>query len=116
MVQAEPVDDQPWELMRRLRSALGPLAWFEDQGHQRDIWYASVLHFAAPVRDAHGLIAWARARRSCLAHDIELDALTLTRFRYRVTDEERLMAMEPWHHVDLTASRSAEGRTRARTT
>ncbi|MCP3421351.1 hypothetical protein [Nocardioides pinisoli] len=31
MVQAEPVDDGPWELMRRLRAALGSLAWFEDQ-------------------------------------------------------------------------------------
>jgi hypothetical protein len=116
MVQAEPVDDEPWELMRRLRAALGPLAWFEDQGQQRDIWYASVLHFAAPVRDAPGLVDWARARRSCLAHDVELDALTLTRFRYRANGVERFMAMEPWHTVDLSASRSTEGQGCARTT
>ena len=107
MVQAEPVDDLPWELMRRLRSALGPLAWFEDQRNERDIWYASVVHFAAPVRDAPGLIDWARARRSTLAHDIVLDALTLTRFRYLETGEGRHMAMEPWHSVALTAERVA---------
>jgi hypothetical protein len=116
MVQAEPVDDGPWDLMRRLRAALGPLAWFEDQGYRRDIWYASVLHFAAPVRDAPGLVDWARARRSCLAHDVELDALTLTRFRYRANGVERFMAMEPWHTVDLSASRSTEGQSCARTT
>ena len=102
MVQAEPVGDEPWELMRRLRAALGPLAWFEDQWQQRDIWYSSVLHFAAPVRDAAGLIDWAMQRRSSLAHDVVLDALTLTRFRYRATDAERHMAMEPWRSVGLT--------------
>lgn len=116
MVRAEPVDEGPWELMRRLGAALGPLAWFEDQGHRRDIWYSSVLHFAAPVRDAPGLIDWAHERRDRLAHDIELDTLTLTRFRYRATGQERFMAMEPWHTVALTASRPIEGETRARAT
>lgn len=101
MVQAEPVGDEPWELMRRLRAALGPLAWFEDQWGERDIWYASVVHFAAPVLDAPGLVDWARARRSSLAHDVVLDALTLTRFRYSESDGGRHMAMEPWHGVDL---------------
>lgn len=70
MVQAERVDAEPWEVMRRLHAALGPLAWFEDQWGERDIWwYASVVHFAAPVLDASGLVDWARARRSSLAHD-----------------------------------------------
>lgn len=101
MVQAEPVGDEPWELMRRLRAALGPLAWFEDQWGERDIWYASVVHFAAPVLDARGLVDWASARRSSLAHDVVLDALTLTRFRYSESDGGRHMAMEPWHGVDL---------------
>ena len=101
MVQAEPVDDAPWELMRRLRAALGPLAWFEDQWQERDIWYASVLHFAAPVLDAPALVGWAEERRDSLAHDLVLDALTLTRFRYRSDGVRRHMAMEPWHRVDL---------------
>lgn len=103
MVQAEPVDDGPWELMRRLRAALGSLAWFEDQGQQRDIWYSSVLHFAGPVRDARGLVDWAVERRSSLGHDVVLDAMTLTRFRYRATAAGRHMAMEPWHSVELGA-------------
>ena len=96
MVQAEPVDDAPWELMRRLRTALGPLAWFEEQGQERDIWYSSVLHFAAPVRDAAGLIDWARRSRTALAHEVVLDSLSLTRFRYRASEGRRHMAMERW--------------------
>lgn len=106
MVQAAPVDDQPWELMRRLGVALGRLAWFEDNS-PRDIWYSSVLHFAAPVRDAPGLIEWTKARRSSLAHDIVLDALTLTRFRYEETEDVRQMVMAPWYTVDLPAERVA---------
>ncbi len=101
MVQAEPSGDEPWELMRRLRAALGPLAWFEDQWGERDIWYASVVHFAAPVLDAPGLVDWAGARRASLGHDVVLDALTLTRFRYTESGGRRHMAMEPWHSVDL---------------
>lgn len=104
MVQVEPVGDEPWELMSRLRVALGPLARHEDP---RDIWYSSVLHFAAPVRDPRGLIDWAAARRSSLALDIVFDALTLTRFRYREAAGGRHMAMERWRSVDLTAERAA---------
>jgi hypothetical protein len=104
MVQAEPLDDAPWALMRRLGAALGPLAWFEDQWQQRDIWYSSVLHFAGPLRDAPGLVAWARRNRQSLAHDIVLDALTLTRFRYNAARGRHHMAMERWHSVDLAAA------------
>nr|WP_300046550.1 hypothetical protein [uncultured Nocardioides sp.] len=107
LVQAEPVDNGPWELMRQLRAALGPLAWFEEQGHQRDIWYASVVHFAAPVVDPEGLIAWAEERRSSVQHDIVLDSVTLARFRYRTAGDEHFMAMEPWHTVDLTAAHAS---------
>ena len=104
MVQAEPVDDAPWELMRRLRAALGPLAWFEDEWQERDIWYSSILHFAAPVLDPAGLVGWAERNRASLALDVTLDALALTRFRYRESDGRRHMAMEPWHTAELAAT------------
>lgn len=107
MVQSEPVDDAPWELMRRLRSALGPLAWFEGQGQERDIWYSSVLHFAAPVRDAAGLVRWAASNRTSLDREVVLDALTLTRFRYRAERGGRRMAMERWHEASLSGPFSA---------
>ena len=101
LVQYEPVDDAPWELMRRLRAALGPLAWFEEQWQERDIWYSSVVHFAGPVRDAPGLVDWARRSRTSLVQEVVLTALTLTRFRYRATGDGRHMAMERWHDAAL---------------
>ena len=104
MVQAVPIGNAAWELMRRLRAALGPLAWFEDQWQERDIWYASILHFAAPVADAPGLIAWAKERRELTPFEIELDTLSLIRSRYREDDVRRYMAMEPWYTVDLAAA------------
>jgi hypothetical protein len=93
--------------MRRLGAALGPLAWFEDQWQRRDIWYSSVLHFAGPLRDAPGLVAWAKRNRQSLAHDIVLDALTLTRFRHPAARGRHHMAMERWHSVDLAAANGA---------
>jgi hypothetical protein len=104
MVQAEPGDDAPWELMRRLRHALGPLAWFEEQWQERDIWYSSILHFAAPVLNPAGLVGWAQRNRASLALDVTLASLVLTRFRYREIDGRRHMAMEPWHTAELTAA------------
>ena len=101
MVQAEPVGDAPWELMRRLRAALGPLAWFEDQWQERDIWYSSILHFAAPVLDPAGLVGWVEQNRASLGLEVTLDSLSLTRFRYREADGRRHMAMEPWHTAAL---------------
>jgi hypothetical protein len=86
-----------------LRAVLGPLAWFEDQWQERDIWYASVLHFAAPLLDASGLVDWARSRQDVPAFDIVLDTLSLVRARYREDDAGRRMVMEPWHTAELTA-------------
>jgi hypothetical protein len=108
MARALPVDDAPWQLMRRLRAVLGPLAWFEDQWQERDIWYASVLHFAAPLLDASGLIDWARSRQDVPAFDVVLDTLSLVRARYREDDAGRRMVMEPWHTAELTALPTAQ--------
>jgi hypothetical protein len=101
MVQAEPVGDGAWALMRRLRAALGPHAWYEDQWQERDIWYASVLHFASTVADAPRLVAWARERRHLDPVDVVLDTVSLVRFRYLEGEDGRAMAMEPWHTVAL---------------
>ncbi len=104
LVQAEPVDDSAWELMRGLRDELGPLAWYEDQGAPRDIWYSTVLHFAAPLLDPAGLVAWAEQNRRSLQHETVLDSLSLVRFRYAVRPGRRHMAMEHWHRARLAGA------------
>lgn len=107
MAQAEPVDDLAWELMRCVKATLGSHAWYENRGHQRDIWYASVLHFAAPLLDAPGLVEWAGERREVKPVDVLLDSISLVRFRYRQRSSTRVMAMEPWHTAALGGSGAA---------
>lgn len=101
MVQLEPVDDAPWVFMETLRSELGSHAWFEDRGAPRDIWYANVLHLAAPVADPEGLVAWVGAHRSVPREPVVLDTVSLVRYRYRETASGRVMAMEEWDTTPL---------------
>lgn len=97
MAQLEPLDDGPWQLMKELRRALGDLAWFEGEW-RRDIWYASLLHFAADLADPAGLAEWVRAHRA------EPDpvrftvmGLDLVRFRHTLTlSGEEYMRPEHW--------------------
>lgn len=96
MAQLEPEGDAPWTFMERLREALGEHAWFEDQWDGRDIWYVNILHFAAPIADPEGLVAWVDARRQVDAEEVCLDSVSLVRYRYRSSAAGRLMAMEPW--------------------
>ena len=96
MARLEPVGQAPWAFMRRLRAALGPHAWYEDQWQERDIWYASIVHFAAPLRDAAGLVGWARSRREVEPVDVVLDSVSLVRSRYVEDATGRRMAPEVW--------------------
>ena len=56
MAQLEARDEQPWSLMATLREELGVHAWYEDQWGPRDIWYATLVHFAGPLDDPDGLV------------------------------------------------------------
>ncbi|WP_323095426.1 hypothetical protein [Intrasporangium sp. YIM S08009] len=101
MAQLEPVDEAPWTFMSTLREHLGPHAWFEDQWDPRDIWYANVLHFAAPIADPEGLVAWVEARRRIAAQEAVLDSVSLVRYRYRSDADGRLMRLEHWRAAPL---------------
>jgi hypothetical protein len=102
MAQVETVDDAPWEFMSRLRAELGPLAWFEDQWMERNIWYANLIHFAAPIRDARTLVDWVARHRSLEPVEFIVPSATLVRSRHTRLDDEQFMAMEPWHTVPFT--------------
>lgn len=62
MLCAEPIGDPPGVLAAALADELGDAGWFEAE-FRRDIWYANLVHFAGPLRDAAALVAWVRARR-----------------------------------------------------
>lgn len=99
MAQLETVDDEPWAFMRRLRAELGPLAWYEDQWMERNIWYATLVHFAAPILDADGLVDWIERHRAIEPLEFTVDAAALVRSRHRWDGDEQYMAMEPWRSV-----------------
>jgi hypothetical protein len=107
MAQVETTDDAPWEFMRRLRAELGPLAWYEDQWMERNIWYANLVHFAAPIRDPAGLVGWVTRHRSIEPVEFLLSSAALVRSRHTRIDDAQFMAMEQWHTVRFTAERAA---------
>lgn len=102
MAQVEPLDDEPWRFMRRLREELGHLAWYEDAWMERNIWYANVLHFAAPIRDAAGLVDWVRAHREIEPIEFAVEAADLVRSRHTRSGDEQFMAMESWATAPFT--------------
>lgn len=103
MAQLEAVDDEPWAFMRRLRDELGPLAWYEEQWMERNIWYATLVHFAAPILDADGLVDWVQRHRRIEPVEFTVGAATLVRSRHTWERDKQYMAMESWHTVPFAA-------------
>jgi hypothetical protein len=81
MVCAYPADDAADAFADRLEAELGDDAWFEAE-YQRDIWYATLLHFASEVRDPGALVDWVSVRRRLDLGLVEVDTTELVSFRY----------------------------------
>jgi hypothetical protein len=81
MVCAYPVDDAADAFAEQLGDELGDDGWFEAD-YQRDIWYATLLHFAAEMRDPGALVEWVSARRRLDLGVVEVDEAELVGFRY----------------------------------
>ncbi|WP_271190025.1 hypothetical protein [Dactylosporangium matsuzakiense] len=81
MVCAYPVDPAADDFADRLGVELGADGWFE-ASYRRDIWYATLVHFAAEVSDPAGLAAWVRRRRALDLGVLELDGAELVTFRF----------------------------------
>ena len=65
MVCAEPVDETATELAQALAGELGPDGWLEED-FNRNIWYATLVHFAGPIDDPRALVDWVQQRRETL--------------------------------------------------
>ncbi|WP_329110860.1 hypothetical protein OG792_17450 [Micromonospora sp. NBC_01699] len=81
MACAYPVDSAADDFAARLGDELGDDGWFE-AGFARDIWYATVVHFAGPVSDPTGLVDWVAARRDLDLGESVIREAELLRFRY----------------------------------
>jgi len=93
MVCAHPVDKSASTLMSRLSDELGDDAWRE-AGIDRNIWYASILHFATDIAEPSGLVEWVAQRRDLDLGRAVMDSAELVRFRYEDGQAGRLMRPE----------------------
>lgn len=62
MACIEPIDTAADELAMALAEELGADAWRE-ANFDRDIWYATLVHFTGPIEDPGGLVDWVVERR-----------------------------------------------------
>jgi hypothetical protein len=81
MACAYPDDGAADHFASRLRDELADDAWFEANFH-RDIWYATVVHFAEDLVDRTGLVDWVNDRRDLDLGIAVVDEVELIRFRY----------------------------------
>lgn len=81
MACAFPVDDAADEFADRLGHELGADGWFE-AGYQRDIWYATLVHFTGHIRDRQGLVEFVARRRHLDLGHTDAEAAELLRFQY----------------------------------
>ncbi|WP_432968436.1 hypothetical protein [Dactylosporangium sp. CA-233914] len=101
MVCAYPVDGAADDFADRLGVELGEDGWFE-AAYRRDIWYATLLHFAAEVREPARLVEWVSQRRSLDLGVVELDGTQLLAFRYNGCQPVRLaLAQAPLGGVPM---------------
>ena len=105
LAQLEPSDERYWKLLQRLRIELGADGWCEGEW-QRDIVYASLLHFAGDIADPAALIDWVKDRRRIDPVTVELSAMLLVRYTYRESVDHnggrvRQMARSTWHREPL---------------
>jgi hypothetical protein len=101
MVCAYPLDDAADDFADRLGLELGEDGRFE-AAYRRDIWYATLLHFTAEVRDPAELVEWVSERRSMHLGIVELDSAELLTFRYNGRQPVRLaLARAPFGGVPV---------------
>ena len=93
MAALQPADGEADRLAALLAEELGPDSWYE-ANLQRTIWYATLLHFAAPIVEPADLVAFVADRRHLNLGHININRLSLVRFDYR-TETEAIGYMQP---------------------
>ncbi|MFC7548881.1 hypothetical protein [Plantactinospora sp. GCM10030261] len=81
MACAYPVDPAATDFAARLAKELGADGWFEAD-FNRDIWYATLVHFTGPVADPEALVDWVARRRTLDLGRMTTDVAELLRWRF----------------------------------
>lgn len=94
MACAVPLSDAADSLMDRYGPALREDAWLEGSSTWRDIWYLSLVHFAAPIPDPHRLINWMADRRDHEIGTFSTGTTEIIRCHYVDDDHRPRMRLE----------------------
>lgn len=81
LAMAEPVDDAPDGFRAEVLSELAELGQAEAH-YRRSVWWATVLHFAAPLPDPAGLVDWVDARTSFVPVPVTAHCAEVVRYTY----------------------------------
>jgi hypothetical protein len=81
LVCGYPVGRAAADFAARLSGELGPDGWFEEHYH-RDIWYATLVHFAGAIADRRALVRWVDQRRDVAVGEAVFGAAELVRFEH----------------------------------
>lgn len=100
LAQLETPDGAGWDFLDLVRAELGPYSWYEERSWQRrNIWYATLVHFAGPIADPAGLVDQVRRLRTMPPVTFSLDHLTLSRFDH--SPQHQAMVPTAFHRWDL---------------
>lgn len=97
---AEPEDAAPDAFRAAVLRELGELGEAEAY-YRRSVWWVTLLHFAGPVGDPAGLVAWVDERVARSMGQVEADTVEIVRYEY---DGARTVPV-PLETVPLTGVR-----------
>ncbi len=81
LAMAEPVDAAPGAFRAAVLERLGGLG-AEEAGYRGSTWWATLLHFAAPVADRAALVDWVDARLSLPPVLVTAERVEVVRYAY----------------------------------
>ena len=81
LAMAEPVDAAPGAFRAAVLERLGGLG-AEEAGYRGSTWWATLVHFAAPLADRAGLVEWVDARLSLPPVLVTAERVEVVRYAY----------------------------------
>jgi hypothetical protein len=82
LASAVPANASAAQLRAVLSSELGDAGAFEAHSYRGDAWWASLLHFSAPLDDGAALVGWVEQRRALDLGFFQPRTLDLIRYEY----------------------------------
>jgi hypothetical protein len=97
VVAAEPANSSAAKLRAVVSAELGGDGQFEEDRYRGDLWWSTLLHFAAPLADGATLVDWVEDRRTLDLGRFHARSLDLVRYEYDGTRTAPVaLASVPW--------------------